>query len=153
MKKTGRFLVLLMILSLLVSAVPAMADTPKTDPLPILTPPTEITAPDEFELGEYLYVNDVNLQKAEFTAPETGYYYFYQRRIDKVSPRIQIYTAQGDDPINHVETGTPGQPFVMEVYLKKHYDYVINFTYVVQDASIEESKGIFIASCMPSNHM
>ena len=152
MKKTGRFLALLMILALLLAEIPAMADEAiaRTDPNEIDTVFEEITSPDEFKLGKYLYVNDTSLQKVEFTAPKTGTYYLYQRRIDNVSPMITVYTSANDPVPAYRMEGTAGQPLVMDVYLKKDYTYIVNFNYALVAGSTEtEGKGIFIASCKP----
>ena len=127
MKKTGRFLALLMILALLLAEIPAMADEAiaRTDPNEIDTVFEEITSPDEFKLGKYLYVNDTSLQKVEFTAPKTGTYYLYQRRIDNVSPMITVYTSANDPVPAYRMEGTAGQPLVMDVYLKKENKTVV----------------------------
>ena len=72
MKKMGRLLALLTVLSLLVSIFPAaLAETHSfRDDIPTIdTVPTTITLPSEFELCKYFFVDDIYLQKAKFTAP------------------------------------------------------------------------------------
>ena len=155
MKKTGRFLVLLMILSLLFSAVPASADFsfPKADDPAIDTVPITISDPSLWDLGKYFFIDDVSLGTVNFTAPETGTYYFYQRREDHVSPRIAIYTAEDDALVVPVKVGEPNKALVMDVHLKKGYGYKVTFNYLITDTSINEEPGIFVASCLPSAHM
>ena len=155
-----KFLALLMILSLMLSAVPAMAEvSPATslafraDDPNIDTIPTTITSPGSFALGKYFHIDDYYLNAVTFTAPETGTYYFYQRREDNVSPRIAIYTTQDDALVVPIKTGEAGKALVMDAYLKTGYSYRVNFTYVVTDQNYTEGKGIFIASCLPTAHM
>lgn len=156
MKKMGRLLALLTVLSLLVSIFPAaLAETHSfRDDIPTIdTVPTTITLPSEFELCKYFFVDDIYLQKAKFTAPETGTYYFYERREDNVKPMIQVYTQENDDIPAGMATGESGKELILEVYLKKGYTYLINFSFVLQDTTNTQKEGIFIASCRPSQHM
>ncbi len=156
MKKSSRLLTLLLIVSLLISMVPtAMAHTPvsKVDPPEIDTAYTTITSPSAFSLKKYFYVEDIYFQKVTFTAPKTGNYYFYQRRKDNCLPMIQVYTVDDDKLPIYQKIGTSGEALVMEAYLKLGYNYYVNFGFVMKDETYVTEKGIFIASCIPEDHM